>query len=252
LTATAQRKFQNGFEPLPSGFTYANFNDLQDVKEKVSDRTCAIMVEPIQGESGVWPANQSFLSGLRDLCDKKKVLLIFDEVQTGFGRTGKLFSYEHHGIMPDVMTLAKALGGGMAIGAMVARSEFSDLLDQGSHASTFGGNPLACAVAKVSLETILNDGLCERSRKMGAFLIEKLSGLREKHDLIEEIRGKGLMIGVDLKYGRASEIVELCTKKGLLINATSENTLRFLPPLTITRDEINHAVSILDDVFSRL
>lgn len=247
MTATGQTKYQKGFQPLMSGFKYAPFNDLNALKKLITKRTIAIMMEPIQGEGGVNIATQEFVKGVRSLCNKKKILLIFDEVQTGIGRTGKLFAYEHYGIVPDVITLAKALGGGLPIGAMIAGEKFSDVLQPGTHASTFGGNPVVCAAACAVLEIIKKEGLLENAVKMGDYLCKKLQNVKSVCSLISDIRGKGLMIGVELKI-EGGEIVKECLKKGLLINCTVEKVLRFLPPLNVKKSQIGEAIGILEEV----
>ncbi len=242
LTLTGQRKVQKGFAPLPKGFRKAIFNDLESVKKVLSPKTVAIMVEPIQGEGGVRPADPSFLKGLRQLCNRKKLLLIFDEVQTGMGRTGKFFAFQHYGVTPDAMTLAKTLGGGFPIGALVVGHRYADLLSPGTHASTFGGGPLACRAALAVLETLERDHLVENAAKMGDYIKERLKGISP---LVKEIRGIGLMLGIELKVDGA-EIVRKAQENGLLINCTQKKTLRIMPPLTITREEAELGLSILE------
>ena len=250
VTATGQEKFQRGFEPLPGGFRHVPFNDLAAVEEVLSDRTCAVMVEPIQGEGGINIPSTGYLKGLRKLCDEREILLIFDEVQTGMGRTGDLFAYEQSGVSPDVMTLAKALGNGFPLGAMLARDETASALGPGSHASTFGGNPLAMAAGIAVMETIFQDGILDNCRNMGAYFLERLEDMKKRHALIRVIRARGLMIGVELSL-EGGDIVRECLKKGLLINCTCGNVLRFVPPLIVTRDDIDKAIEILDEVMDR-
>lgn len=249
LAATGQKKYQEGFTPLPAGFKTVRFNDLEAVKGALTDNTVAIMLELIQGEGGVNVADKDFVLGLRKLCDERKMLLIVDEVQTGIGRTGKLFCYQHYGIVPDMMTLAKALGGGLPIGALVAKKEIADTLQRGTHASTFGGGPVVCKAALAVLRAIQKEKLLSQAQRTGEYLFSKLSALKDKYPLIKEIRGMGLMCGVELGVeGKA--IVEKCIEKGLLINCTHERVLRLMPALNITKKEIDQAVNILDSVLS--
>ncbi len=247
ITATAQPKYQKGFEPLPLGFKYVNFNDLKAIEAAITDKTAAIMLEPIQGEGGINVAAESYIKALRDICDKKDLVLIFDEVQTGMGRTGKMFCFEHYGISPDVMTLAKALGGGLPIGAMVAGKKFADVLKPGMHASTFGGSPIVCSAALAVFEAIRKEGLLSNTVKMGEYLVERLGELKNKKSIIKEIRGKGLMLGVELTIP-GKEIVEKCFKEGLLINCTHDKVLRIMPGMIVTKKQIDTAIAILDKV----
>jgi acetylornithine/N-succinyldiaminopimelate aminotransferase len=249
LAATGQKKYQEGFAPLPEGFKCVRFNDLEAVKGALSDKTVAIMLELVQGEGGVNVAQRQFVLGLRQLCDEKNMLLIIDEVQTGIGRSGKLFAWQHYGITPDIMTLAKALGGGLPIGAMVVKREISDTLGPGMHASTFGGGPVISRAALAVLCALQKEKLLANAQKMGEYLFSRLTGLREKCPLIKEVRGTGLMAGLELSIpGKA--IVEKCLQKGLLINCTHENVLRLMPALNISKKEIDKAIGILDSVIS--
>jgi len=207
-------------------------------------------MEPVQGEGGLNVASQDFLKGLRQLCDEKGILLILDEVQCGLGRTGKLFAYEHYGIEPDIMTLAKPLAGGMPIGATLAREKIASFFEPGNHASTFGGNPVVCSAALAFLKVVEEEGLVEGAREKGEYFREELEKLREAFSSIKKIRGKGLMIGLELTFP-GKGIVEECREKGLLINCTAENVLRFLPPLIIRKKDIDEAVKILRDVMSQ-
>ncbi len=245
ITATAQPKYQKGFEPLPQGFKYVAFNDIKAIENAITDKTIAIMLEPIQGEGGINVADESYIKALRDLCDKKDLILIFDEVQTGIGRTGKMFCFEHYGIIPDVMTLAKSLGGGLPIGAMVAGKKFADVLKPGMHASTFGGSPIVCSASLAVFEAIQKEGMLSNTVKMGAYLAEKLNELKKKKSIIKEIRGKGLMIGVELTVP-GKEIAEKCLKAGLLINCTHDKVLRIMPGMIVTKKQIDKAIAILD------
>ncbi|MCX5701959.1 MAG: aspartate aminotransferase family protein [Candidatus Omnitrophica bacterium] len=247
LAATGQKKYQIGFEPLPEGFKNVKFNDLGEVKRAITDKTVAIMLELIQGEGGINVANKDFVLELRKLCDERDLLLIIDEVQTGIGRTGKTFCYQHYGITPDIMTLAKALGGGLPIGVMVVKKEIADLLGPGMHASTFGGGPVICKAALAVLKAIRKEKLISNTQKMGEYLFLKLNVLKEKYGIIKEIRGLGLMAGVELGVeGKA--IVEKCIEKRLLINCTHDKVLRLMPALNTTKKEIDKAVGILDSV----
>jgi len=250
LTATGQEKFKAGFDPLMPGFKHVPFNDIEAVSQAVTDKTGAILVEPIQGEGGVNCPSDNYLPELRALCDEKKILLILDEVQVGMGRTGRLFAYEHYGITPDIMTLAKALAGGLPIGALLARKEVAASFTPGTHASTFGGNPLVTAAAIASLTTINNSSFLEHCRTMGNYLMDQLNRLKKKNPSIREVRGKGLLVGMELDQP-AADIVDKCLEKGLLINCVQEKVLRFLPPLTITKKEIDQAVSTLEEVLSQ-
>lgn len=250
ITATGQTKYQKGFNPLTKGFKYAAFNDLSDVKKKITDHTVGIMVEPIQGEGGVNPANAVFFKGLRALCNKKKIILIFDEVQTGIGRTGKMFAFQHYGVKPDVMTLAKALGGGLPIGAMIASKKFADVFEPGTHASTFGGNAVVCAAACAVLETIKNEKLLAKSVSAAKYFVQKLNQLKKTCPIIKEVRGKGLMIGVQLN-GLGAPIVKKCLDKGLIINCTQGNVIRFLPPLVVSKKEIDIALKIFKGALTK-
>ncbi|MBU4346494.1 MAG: aspartate aminotransferase family protein [Candidatus Omnitrophica bacterium] len=246
LAATGQKKYQQGFAPLPEGFKTVKFNEISAVKEALSDKTVAIMLELIQGEGGINVADRDFVLELRRICDEKKLLLIIDEVQTGIGRTGRLFCYQHYGIIPDIVTLAKALGGGLPVGAMLVKKEIADILGPGMHASTFGGSPLVCKAALAVLRAIQKEKLLTNTQGMGEYLLLKLDALKKKYKLIKEIRGRGLMLGAELNMEGAS-IVEKCAEKGLLINCTHERVLRFMPALNITKKEIDKAMAILEE-----
>jgi len=245
VTATGQAKYHEGFLPLPAGFVHVPFNDIDALHEAFDEEVCAVMVEPIQGEGGIHEATPEYLQTIRDLCDEHGALMILDEVQTGMGRTGRWFGYQHYEVTPDIITLAKALGGGMAIGAMMARPEIAKSFVPGTHASTFGGNPLACAAAIAVIETIEAENLLDNANAMGRYAREKLEKLKEKYPAIDHIRGKGLMLGVQLNMPGAA-IVSRCLEKGLRINCTQETVLRFMPSMTVTQDEIDVAVTILD------
>lgn len=249
ITATAQPKYHQGFEPLVAGFHYAQFNNLDSFAALVNENTCAILVEPVQGEGGVYPASSEFLKGLRKLCDEANLLLMFDEVQCGMGRTGKLFAYEHYGVLPDVYTLAKALGGGLPIGLLGAKGEAADILQPGDHASTFGGNPVVCGAATAVLQVLLEDGFLARVTKLGNYFMTKLREL--DYQGIVEVRGLGLIIGLEIA-GDGAKVAKLCQEQGLLVNCIGGKTLRFLPPLIIEEEQIDFAVSVLQKALSMI
>ncbi|MFH1623652.1 MAG: acetylornithine transaminase [Pseudomonadota bacterium] len=251
ITATGQEKFHKGFEPLLPGFKHVPFNDLEAVEKAIDESTCAVMVEPIQGEGGVNCPSDNYLKGLREVCDKHRSLLIFDEVQVGVGRTGTLFAHEGFGVEPDIMTLAKGLAGGLPIGAMLAREEVAKSFSPGSHASTFGGNPVVTASALATVNTILADGVLENCIEVGGYLFDELSSLREKYPFIKDLKGKGLIVGMELEFD-GGDVVKACLGKGLLINCTMARILRFLPPLIVTKGEVDAMVKILDEVFSEI
>ncbi|NLI71041.1 MAG: aspartate aminotransferase family protein [Firmicutes bacterium] len=247
VTATAQDRYHEGFHPLPGGFMYARFNDIASFEQLVDKDTCAIMIEPIQGEAGVYPADADFLGKLRKLCDNEGILLIFDEVQCGMGRTGSLWAYEGYGVEPDIMTAAKALAGGVPIGAMIVREDLAQGLGPGDHASTFGGNPLACRVAVAVLQTMLKKNFLQEVTRIGGLLQEYLHGLKKKNpDLIAETRGKGLMLAMELTVPGAVRIQRECQEKGLLINAIGESIIRLLPPLIIDEEDL----ALFMDIFN--
>src|SRR5215510_15370860 len=251
LTATGQEKVRAGYDPLPVGFRQVPFNDLRAAEDAVDgEKTVAIFVEPIQGEGGVVVADQDYIRGLRELCDRRGLLLIFDEVQTGMGRTGKLFGYEHFGVTPDIMNLAKALGGGLPLGAMLAREAVAQSFIPGSHASTFGGNPLACGVGLAVMKTLLKGGVLENCAKMEKVFVRGLSALKDRFSFVKSIRGKGLILGLELEI-EGAKIVDACMQASLLINCTAYKVLRFVPPLTITQKEIERGLGILDKVLAR-
>lgn len=250
IAATGQKKYQEGFQPLPEGFKTVKFNDIEAVKSAISEKTVAIMLELIQGEGGVNVAKKDFVLALRKICDEKNLLLIIDEVQTGIGRTGKLFCYQHYGITPDIMTLAKALGGGLPIGVMLVKKDIADTLGPGMHASTFGGGPVICKAALAVLRAIQKEKLLSCAQKTGEYLFLKLDELKSRHTVIKEVRGLGLMAGVELNT-EGKPVVESCIKKGLLINCTHERVLRLMPALNITKKEVDSATVILDEVLSK-
>jgi acetylornithine/N-succinyldiaminopimelate aminotransferase len=249
--ATAQPKYHEGLGPLMAGFVYAPFGDLDAVSRLIDDETAAIMVEPIQGEGGIRIPPEGFLEGLRKLADEHDILLIFDEVQSGFGRTGKWFAYQHYGVVPDIMTLAKAVCGGVAGAAMLTTAEIAPSLRPGMHAATFGGNPLAARAGIASIETIEEDGLLEHSQQMSERFAERLEALRGECSLIEDVRILGLMIGIELSVD-GSDVVGECMKRGLLINCTQGTVLRLLPAMNITAEEVDEGCAILGDVLKQM
>ena len=250
IAATGQEKVRQGFGPVLDGFRYVAYDDLEAMEAAVSDKTVAILVEPILGEGGVVVPRPGYLKGLRDICDRHDLLLIADEVQVGIGRTGKLFAYEHAGIEPDIMPLAKALGGGIPVGAMVARADIAESLNLGTHGSTFGGNAVACAAGVAVIDTLLNGGVLENCQQMGAYFLTRLQALQEKYSFITEVRGQGLILGAVLDRDGA-DIVSACLDEGLLINCAAGTVLRFIPPLIITQAEIDEGVAILDKVLAQ-
>jgi acetylornithine/N-succinyldiaminopimelate aminotransferase len=251
LTATGQEKFHKGYEPLMPGFKYVPFNDIRAVKNAMDSKTCALMLEPIQGEGGVNCPSEGYLKALREICDEKGLLLIFDEVQVGMGRTGKLFAYEHDGVEPDMLTLAKSLAGGVPIGALIIKKGIADSFKPGDHASTFGGNPLATAAGVAALTAILEEGMLENCQKMGDYFLSQLEEIKGKFPFVKEVRGKGLILGMELKIDGSSIVNEMLKKK-ILINCTMGNVLRFLPPLIVTKEEIDRVVKTLEEVFNTI
>jgi predicted acetylornithine/succinylornithine family transaminase len=251
LTATGQEKVRAGYDPLPDGFRQVPYNDLGAMEAAVDPhKTVAILVEPIQAEGGVVLPDEGYMRGLREICDQRALLLIFDEVQTGMGRTGKLFGYEHFGIEPDIMTLAKALGGGLPLGAMLAREQVANSFGPGSHASTFGGNPVCCSAGLAVMHALLQGGVLKNCVQMGKYFVKGLEALKNRFAFIREIRGKGLIIGVELEI-EGSKIAEACAEEGLLLNCTASKVLRFVPPLTIKKNEIDRGLAILEKVLTR-
>jgi len=251
LAATAQEKFHTSFEPLVPGFTYVPFNDIDAVARAITDRTCAVLVEPVQGEGGVNVPSDGYLKELREICDRSNILLMLDEIQTGMGRTGKLFAYEHSGITPDVAALAKGLGAGMTIGALLATDKAAQAFIPGSHGSTFGGNPLTCAAAIASLEALLEDNIIIQAvEELSRHFLGGLDDLKKKYGFVKDVRGKGLLIGMELDF-EGKDIVTACLREGFLINCTMGNVLRFMPPLVIAEEEIDRLISALDGIFAK-
>lgn len=251
LTATGQEKVQKGFAPLPEGFTYAEFNNLESCKDAVTEKTAAILVEAVQGEGGIIPADPEFIKGLRELCDEKGLLLLFDEVQAGIGRTGKWFGFQNYNVQPDAFSLAKGLGNGFPIGAVVAAPSVADVFQPGHHATTFGGTPLACAAALAVIETIEQEKLLENAETMGALLLSELQKIAEQYDWIECARGCGLMVGLVLNDS-ALPLQKILQEKGLLTLATAVRVLRMLPPLNVTPAEIQQAVALIAEACTEL
>jgi acetylornithine/N-succinyldiaminopimelate aminotransferase len=249
LTATGQTKYQQGFEPLPSGFKYVPFNDLSALKKAITPQTCAIFLEPVQGEGGVHPATKEYLTGVKALCEENDLLLLFDEVQTGLGRTGKLFAYQYYGVEPHVFTLAKGLGGGVPIGAIVARGVAADVLGPGQHASTFGGNPLATAAALATLTVLIEENLPQQAAEKGRYLRQKFLEIQRENPRIKEVRGLGLLFGIELSI-EGKKVQDFCQEKGLLINCVQSKTLRLIPPLNITYEDLDNAIAIIKEALA--
>ncbi|MEA3403254.1 MAG: acetylornithine transaminase [Armatimonadota bacterium] len=250
VTATGQPKYQKPFAPLPSGFRYVEFGSIEALEEAVDDTVCAVMLEPIQGEGGINVPAERYLGDVRRLCDERGILLILDEVQTGMGRTGAWFAYEHSGIQPDIMTLAKSLGGGFPIGACLAKGEVATSFEPGDHASTFGGNHLACAAALETIAIIEDEGLVENAARMGELLTERLAALAESSPMVDHVRGKGLLLGVALSEERARGVVHECFTRGLVLNAVAPEVVRIAPPLIVTAEQCERAVEIIADALA--
>ena len=249
VTATAQPKYHEGFLPMLPGFEYVPFNDVKAMEEAFSDEVAAVMIEPIQGEGGINVATEEYMQTIRGLCDQNGALMILDEVQTGLGRTGEWFGYKHYDILPDIITMAKALGGGVAIGAMMATEHVAASLVPGTHASTFGGNPIACAAGIAVIEAIEEEGLLANAVEMGQYAARKLEALKDKFPIIDHARGKGLMIGIQLNAPGA-KIVDDCLEKGMRINCTQGDVLRFMPSMTVSKDELDKAIEILESALA--
>ncbi|MCE5243898.1 MAG: acetylornithine transaminase [Desulfobacteraceae bacterium] len=247
LSATAQDKVHKGFEPLVEGFTYVDFNSISAVEAAITDKTCAVMVEPIQGEGGINMPREGYLRELKELCRSRHLLLIFDEVQVGMGRTGTLFAHEQEGVTPDIMTLAKALANGLPIGAMLATGEVAEAFVLGTHGTTFGGTPLVTSVALRTVQLLSEPSFLERVRRVGAYFVEKLKELQARHEVVRDIRGRGLLIGMDLTVP-GKDIVDKCLQRGFIINCTHETVLRFVPPLIVGEKEIDRFVKVLDEI----
>ena len=253
LTATGQPHYQEGVGPLPEGFDYVHYNDIAELESMMSDKTCAVMLETIQGEGGVYPPNPGYLQKVRELCDKYGALLIFDEIQAGIGRSGKFFAYDKYGVKPDIVTLAKGLAGGVPIGAFVARGEVAKAMKPGDHGTTFGGNPLACAAANVVLDTVPKAEFLGQIEKVGGYFKQQLFKLQEKFpSLIKEVRGEGLILGAELsKDNIGRDIVNDCLAEGVIINCTVGKVLRFIPPLIITEEHVDEVIRALEKVLAK-
>ena len=251
LSATGQDKIKKGFDPVLEGFDYVPFNDINALQSKIDSHTCAVMLEPIQGEGGVRCPDAGYLKAVRQICDDRGVLLIFDEIQTGMGRTGRLFAYEHFEVEPDIMTLAKALANGLPIGAMLAREQVAEAFGPGAHATTFGGTPLVTAAAFEVCKTLVQGNVINQGREAGAYFKEKLLWLKERHDIVGDIRGLGLLLGIKLAINGES-LVNQCLQRGFLINCIQENILRFVPPLIVKNEEIDALIKCLDELFQDL
>ena len=244
LSVTHKEKYRKPFEPL-SPSVFVPYNDAEAIRNAINGDTAGVILEPIQGEGGVIIPSDDYLRQVREICDETDTLLILDEVQTGFGRTGKWFAREHSGVVPDIMTVAKAMGGGFPMGAMLAREDVAAKFERGDHASTFGGNPLSCAASLATIDVMKNEALVERSAEMGAYLMDKLTGMNR--DYVKEIRGRGLMVGMELSI-KCDDIVNKTREQGILLNCTSESVLRFVPPLTITKEQLDTVVSVLNEI----
>jgi len=251
LTATGQEKFHKGFEPLLDGFKYVKFNDIEGIKRTISNNTCAIMLEPIQGEGGVNTPSNDYFKEIRKICDENNLLLILDEIQTGLGRTGKMFAFEHYGIKPDILTLAKGIGGGLPLGAIITTDKIASAFTSGTHGSTFGGGPVVCSAALAVLNTLHKKKILDNVNETGSYFMKGLLKLKEKYDFIKDVRGLGLMIGIELKFS-GKDIAKKLFENGILINCTNENVLRFLPPLIITKKHVDRVVNTLDKVLNEI
>lgn len=247
LSATGQAKVREGYDPVLEGFDFVPFNDIEALRAKIGPQTCAVLLEPIQGEGGIRTPEEGYLESVRQICIEKGILLIFDEIQTGMGRTGKLFGYQHFGIEPDIMTLAKALGNGLPIGAMLAREKIAQAFQPGSHASTFGGTPLVTAAALEVVQTLFRENIIDHCRQIGNYFKSRLLWLKDRHDSVEDVRGMGLLLGMKINREGAS-VVNACLENGFLINCVQENILRFIPPLIIQKDDIDALVAYLDEI----
>ncbi|MGE5613278.1 MAG: aspartate aminotransferase family protein [Bacillota bacterium] len=250
VAATGQKKYQDAYTPLIPGFKHVAINDIDELKANIGTETCAIMLELVQGESGVHPADTAYVKEIRKICNENGILLIFDEIQTGLGRTGKLFAYQNYGVEPDIFTLAKALGGGFPIGAVCAKEEVASAFYPGDHGSTFGGNPLACAAGLAVLKEILENDLPGNAKKIGKYLMENLKRLAGKHRIISDVRGIGLMIGIQLREGKAPELKNELFARGILVGSVGLDIIRLLPPLIITKEDIDEFVTVFDEALT--
>lgn len=249
--ATGQKKFQEPYEPLPVGFVNVPFNSIEAIESATNEKTCAVMLEPVQGEGGVIIPDDGYLRAVRAWCDQKGILLILDEIQTGLGRLGTLFAYEQYGVEPDVMTLAKGLGSGVPIGALLAK-EKAAVFVPGEHGSTYGGNPLACAAAYASVSYVIGRNVVGNTRRVGTYFLGKLEELKQKYSFISNVRGRGLLLAMEFNRDIAAEMVAACLKEGLLVNKTKPNLLRFMPPLIIATGDVDEAMGILDRALAQV
>jgi len=247
LSATWNARYRTPFQPLVPGFTHVPYGKIDAVANAITEKTAAVLVEPIQGESGIRVPPEGFIEELRELCDKKNVLLVFDEVQTGFGRTGKVFAFEHSGVIPDILCLAKAVGGGLPIGVTVAREDIMASMKRGEHSSTFGGNPLVCAAASAAIDVLIGENLPERAATLGKYLMERLEETHKRYSLVREVRGMGLMIGVECRFDIYNILMGAQSKRVIVLDA-GRNILRFLPPLVITQEQLDKAATVVDEV----
>nr|WP_283407916.1 aspartate aminotransferase family protein [Anoxynatronum buryatiense] len=251
LSVTHNEAYKVGIEPLPKGFTFVTFNDEKALEEAITPNTCAIMLEPLQGEGGITPATPAFMKKVRQLADEHQLLVIADEIQCGFGRTGTMFAHEQYDMIPDIMTLAKSLAGGFPIGAIIATDKVASAWKPGDHGTTFGGNPLACAAGTAVFQELLNLEIPSKAAANGAYFLEKLQELVDKYAFVKRTKGKGLMVGLELDFPGAA-VVEKAFDKGLIINCTAGNIIRFVPPMIITKEELDTCVTILDEIFSQM
>ena len=251
ITATGQVKYQKDLNPMLPGFNYAKYNDIDDLKNKISENTCGVLVEVIQGEGGIIPAEKDYLKQVEALCKENNLVLILDEVQTGIGRTGEIFAFQNYDIQPDIVCLAKGLGAGVPVGAIVASEEVAIGFEPGDHASTFGGNPLACTAVNVVLDELITKDLLKNVKQQGQYLKEKLIELRSKHTCIKEIRGMGLMVGIELEGKEPAQVIESCKDNGLLLVGAGSQVIRFVPPLVVTKEDIDLAITILDQAMDK-
>ena len=249
VAATGQVKFQQPYSPLPTGFVNVEYNNIEAIKSATTNQTCAVMIEPMQGEGGVNLPDDSYLTAIREWCDQKGILFILDEIQTGIGRTGTLFAYEQYGVEPDIMTLAKGLASGVPLGAFLAKDKAS-VFTPGDHGSTFGGNPLACAAGYATVKFIIDSDIAGRAKEVGQYLIDGLESLKQKYQFITDIRGRGLLVAIEFSSDIAQSLVMDCLEKGLLVNRLKPNALRFMPPLIIGNEEVDEALDILDSALS--
>ena len=251
ITATGQHKYKKNFGPLTPGFKHVPYGDVEAVREAITDKTAAVLVEPIQGEGGIIIPPEGYLEELKKVCHENDVLLIFDEVQTGFGRTGEMFASQTFKVAPDITTLAKAIAGGFPMGAVLASEEVGNAFEPGDHAATFGGGPLACAAALASIQTIQDEGLLAQSRSRGECFKTQLKDLFQEYGMVEDVRGRGMMLGMEMGMPCASMVDEM-RQQGVLVNCTAGNVLRFVPPLVITTEQINEVTDSLDEVLRRI